>query len=606
MRARCFGLAWLLAACSPQMPSTDAMVRDGSSDAGGAAGDAADARVINGNPHCVDGAPAVAYPPGPYEIIDDAVLPDMAFDDERGASVRLSQYFEPCAPRPKFLVLRAIAAWSGPSQWHASHAERAVRELGAGTQVLDLLVLGRENLPATAGELTDWKARFVPAANQRVVIDPEYRLRQLFIGLRQLPIIVVVDVRTMRASRVLVALDQHAVDEAMAKVLARAEGRPAPPHVSHGPNELSEEQWDMLRAIAQLPAPRPSPGNRHADNPMAASLGERFFTDPNFSAGGVACSTCHDLSRAFADARPVGEGVAFMRGTRNTPTVRYAAHNQWLFWDGRSDSLWSQALGPVENPVEMRSTRLHAAHVIYDRYRAPYEAVFGAMPALADGGRFPAEGKPGDASWEGMSAADRMAVDAVFANFGKAIEAYERTLRFTPSAADRYAMGDASALTTEQQAGLHHFFANGCIQCHHGPMLTDDSFHNIGMPSAIPGDVGDRGWIDGIARVRDNPFNLRGAFSDLRTSAHLERLPAMAPEIALGRMHTPGLRGVSQTGPWGHGGTFLRLSDVVTHYASDMVRSRVTSRVGEEDLHLGSFHSDAQTIRELSAFLEAL
>jgi len=80
----------------------------------------------------------------------------------------------------------------------------------------------------------------------------------------------------------------------------------------------------------------------------------------------------------------------------------------------------------------------------------------------------------------------------------------------------------------------------------------------------------------------------------------------MAPERALGMMHTPGLRGVSRTGPWGNGGRFTRLDDVVLHYASEMQRMQVSPRVGEEDLHLGSFHSDTQTIRELTAFLNAL
>lgn len=603
MIRRALGLSLLLSACAPR-PTP---LNDASADAAPSADASADASLPNGNPYCANGTASVSYPPEPHQIIDDATLPDLSFSDGSGGAVRLSQYFDPCASRPKFLVLRQMAAWGGPSQWHASHTQRAVRELGEGTQVLDLLALGRDNLPATAGELTAWTTRFAPVANQRVVLDPDYQLETLFIGLRQLPILVVVDLRTMRATRVLIAQDQHAVDEALAKVLARAEGRTPPPHVSHGANELTEDMWDMLRQIATIPAPPASPTNRHADDPRAAALGERLFNDPGFSAGGVSCASCHEASRDFTDARPVGMGVAFQRGGRNTPTVRYGAYTRWLFWDGRSDSLWSQAVGPVENPIEMMSTRLHTAHRLYEQYRTEYEAIFGAMPALSDAMRFPAEGKPGDAAFDAMPEADRTAINRVFANFGKSIEAYERTLRFAPSAVDRYAMGDMSALTTEQQAGLHHFFSNGCIQCHHGPMLTDDSFHNIAMPSGLQDGSADRGWIDAIAQVRNNPFNAGGAFSDAPTMReHLDRLPMMAPERALGMMHTAGLRGVSRTGPWGHGGRFTRLDDVVLHYASEMRRTQVSPRVGEEDLHLGSFHSDTQTIRELTAFLNAL
>src|SRR6185369_7349930 len=109
---------------------------------------------------------------------------------------------------------------------------------------------------------------------------------------------------------------------------------------------------------------------------------------------------------------------------RNAPSVINAAYSSWLFWDGRRDSLWSQALGPVESNHEHNTSRLQVARLIYDKYRGPYETIFGPMPAMNDGTRFPAEGKPGDPAFDGMDAGDRVAVNRVFANFGKAIEAY--------------------------------------------------------------------------------------------------------------------------------------------------------------------------------------
>ena len=38
-----------------------------------------------------------------------------------------------------------------------------------------------------------------------------------------------------------------------------------------------------------------------------------------------------------------------------------AAHSPWLFWDGRKDSLWSQALGPLEDAAEHGSNRTRLA-----------------------------------------------------------------------------------------------------------------------------------------------------------------------------------------------------------------------------------------------------
>ena len=58
-------------------------------------------------------------------------------------------------------------------------------------------------------------------------------------------------------------------------------------------------------------------------------------------------------------------------------TVVGAAYSPWLFWDGRKDSLWAQALGPLESPVEHGGTRTQYAHLIDRYYRSDYEALFG-------------------------------------------------------------------------------------------------------------------------------------------------------------------------------------------------------------------------------------
>jgi cytochrome c peroxidase len=79
-----------------------------------------------------------------------------------------------------------------------------------------------------------------------------------------------------------------------------------------------------------------------------------------------------------------------------------AAHGRWQFWDGRKDTLWSQALAPIENPVEQNTTRVHVARVIHKYYRPAYEALFGTMPDL-NATRFPEEGRPGMAGFDAMS-----------------------------------------------------------------------------------------------------------------------------------------------------------------------------------------------------------
>ena len=122
----------------------------------------------------------------------------------------------------------------------------------------------------------------------------------------------------------------------------------------------SDAELALLRLqwIGNLPQLPDDPGNRFADNPAAAELGQQLFFDPRLSANGrVSCATCHVPQNHFTDGRPVARGIG--ETSRNTPTILGIAYSPWFFWDGRSDSLWSQALGPMESAVEHGSNRIH-------------------------------------------------------------------------------------------------------------------------------------------------------------------------------------------------------------------------------------------------------
>jgi cytochrome c peroxidase len=134
--------------------------------------------------------------------------------------------------------------------------------------------------------------------------------------------------------------------------------------------------------IGSLEALRPDPTNRVADDPRAAELGRRLFFDTRLSANGrVACATCHKPDEEFQDGTPLANGVGVTN--RRTMPIAGTAYSPFLFWDGRKDSQWAQALGPLESPVEHGGTRDQYARVIAQHYRTQYEDVFGAMPALS-------------------------------------------------------------------------------------------------------------------------------------------------------------------------------------------------------------------------------
>jgi cytochrome c peroxidase len=337
----------------------------------------------------------------------------------------------------------------------------------------------------------------------------------------------------------------------------------------------------LLRSLslATLPPLPPDPSNSVADRPEAAALGRQIFFDTRFSVNGaVSCASCHMPDHFFTDARPFGVGVGVI--PLNTMSLVGAAYSEWQTWDGKNDSQWSQALIPLENPLEHGGTRMQYAQVIAEHYRAEYAALFGPLPDLADRQRFPLQGGPvadpaAAASWAAMAAADQDAVNRIFANIGKSLAAYERTLLPQPARFDRYVATldepdpsqDPPLLNAEEIAGLRIFIGKGaCTQCHNGPRLTNDAFHNTAVPGA-PGVPLQRGRVDGAAKVQADPFNCLGRYSDAAPEQCTAlRFQVTDPAGLVGSMKTPTLRNVAETAPYMHTGQFATLAEVVEHY----------------------------------------
>lgn len=330
-------------------------------------------------------------------------------------------------------------------------------------------------------------------------------------------------------------------------------------------------------SLASLEALPPDPGNRWADDAAAAALGRKLFFDERLSGNGhVSCATCHVPGRDFQDGLPLGKGMG-TTGRRTMP-IAGAAYSSFFFWDGRKDSLWSQALGPMEDAKEHGGNRMAYAKAMQRYYRAEYEALFQPMPALADlPDHASPNGTPAErAAWAKLSTAQQQAVSRVFANMGKAIAAYESTLHYGPSRLDAYVAGTlrgdpaaAQILDASEKRGLRLFLGKGsCVTCHGGPLLTDQHFHNTGVP---PRDAArpDQGRAAAIAAVTQDPFNCLGPFSDAPRSAcaELEFIAADDPHM-LGAFKTPSLRNVAQRAPYMHAGQIATLDSVVRHYAS--------------------------------------
>lgn len=249
-----------------------------------------------------------------------------------------------------------------------------------------------------------------------------------------------------------------------------------------------------------------------SDNPMTPekiALGKQLYFDGRLSADNkVSCASCHDPAKGFSNGDRFATGVEGKRGGRSAPTVINTAYGSLQFWDGRAKSLEDQALGPIQNPIEMNLTLDAVIKKLngIDGYKTQFKNVFGTDGATANG-------------------------------IAKAIAAYERTVISGNAPYDKFKAGDTKALSESALRGQKLFFGKAhCSACHAGPNFTDNSFHNIGV--GMDKKDFDKGRAD-ISKLSGDT----GAFK------------------------TPTLREIAKSGPYFHDGSAKTLEEVVDHYA---------------------------------------
>jgi cytochrome c peroxidase len=276
---------------------------------------------------------------------------------------------------------------------------------------------------------------------------------------------------------------------------------------------------DTLKQAFRRPATRaPEP----ADNPSSAAkvrLGFILFQDRRLSRdASLACVDCHRPEQDWQDGLPRAAGAEGRALSRRTPPLTDLAWGSSFFRDGRAHSLEAQVLAPIEaedemaQPLDALVARLEAVAF----YRGLFEDAFPEEPAIAP------------------------------ATVAKAVAAFVRTIESGETPFDRWVAGKVDALDEAAQRGFRLFTTTaGCSACHVGWRLTDDGFHDTGLPGS------DRG---------------RAAVTQSAADAHAFR--------------TPGLRNVARRAPYMHDGSVASLRAVVDRYADGLIdRPTLSSRL---------------------------
>ena len=315
------------------------------------------------------------------------------------------------------------------------------------------------------------------------------------------------------------------------------------------PNVDADVAW---KEIGLLPSVEHPADNPHS--PAKADLGRKLFFDPRLSGSGqMACASCHDPDLGWADGRTTSFGHSRKHLARNAPTVRNAAFQTHLFWDGRAGSLEEQAKAVLANPDEMRADPEQVVKVLASEpeYRRLFEEAFGD---------------------------DQPSIDRAAA----AIACFERTVVGGGSRFDAFMKGNRAALTDEAVLGLDLFRRDArCINCHHGPAFSDGGFHDLGLS------------------------NYGRPFEDVG------RVKVTGVPTDTGRFRTPTLRDVTATAPYMHNGLF-ELDVALTLYNAGMPTAvRKESQKGDPNFpvkspHLKPLGLNKQDLADLAAFLTSL
>jgi cytochrome c peroxidase len=402
---------------------------------------------------------------------------------------------------------------------------------------------------------------------------------------------------------------------------------------------FTSTELNIVRSMSPLPDAPADSTNRFSQNEDAATLGKKLFYEKRYSTalkvasglgavgdtGKVACASCH-LAPAYGDSRsaPNNLSVGVSWTLRNAPALVNNVYYKWHNWSGTRTTLWDQASFSPETGTNTAGDRCTYAHMLWDFYRADYDALAPEAPLStrldpASTEPIPAKCKPkanamaADGPWELMAAADAAAgrpethtqdiVLQIMCTQGKFVAAYESKLVSRNAPFDRYVAGDEDALTLKEKMGLKLFVGKAsCADCHRGPFFTDQQFHNIGIAQTGPNvPATDNGRFDTIPELPKSNCQPNGRFSDDPSVDWLHDLEAT--DADRGAFRTATLRNVAQTAPYMHTGGFITLRDVLEFY----------NRGGDISGFSGTKHPSIRPlgltemeIEQLLAFLETL
>ncbi|MCU7918841.1 MAG: photosynthetic protein synthase I [Candidatus Thiodiazotropha sp. (ex Epidulcina cf. delphinae)] len=297
-------------------------------------------------------------------------------------------------------------------------------------------------------------------------------------------------------------------------------------------------------------------------NKAKAELGKRLFFDKRLSGdAAVACATCHVPEKGYASKEALSPGYPGNGHFRNASSLINVAHRKVWNWDGRigtnlNDMTREMLTEDYTMNMDMR--------IMQERVKQ--DPVYVRM--FKDAGY----GEPSNGSVR------------------KAIPEYLKTLT------SANAPFDTGKMSASAKRGMKLFKGKGgCIQCHNGPMMTDQKAHNTGVPENF--DV----FMDPMNHQAFIAFTM---FQGIPNYMNLKRDPGYYNVTLLdedmGKFLTPSLRELKYSAPYMHNGMIKTLAGVVDFYNQGGGKDSRKSGL------LKPLKLSGKEKKDLVAFLEAL
>ncbi|MUU78169.1 cytochrome-c peroxidase [Winogradskyella endarachnes] len=250
------------------------------------------------------------------------------------------------------------------------------------------------------------------------------------------------------------------------------------------------------------------------------ALGEKLFTDKNLSFNkGMACVTCHNPNKGYADGVKTNLDNTGKPLERNSPTLINAIYQKAFFWDGRSPTLDDQISAVFSNDKEFDSNvHRFSTEILKDSsYIKLFEEVYGKVPTKN--------------------------IEII-----RAISAYVATLNSFNSKFDRNIRAEEATYTQEEKKGLNLFMGKAlCATCHFMPLTngTVPPFFKETEKEVI-----------GVPNTLDNK----------ELDADVGFYIVYKEPLHKGMFKTPTVRNVEFTAPYMHNGVYNTLEQVIDFY----------------------------------------